>query len=119
MASIKNHQASLDGKSKERYLQKWALIDDVDPYTIPKISWSEKEEDYPEITYPDIVNYLVLTPSVYTSDDLKSYKSLEAYNNIMEGWVKEIKVFNTKDNMAVVAARVSIFLKYIRFEKYK
>ena len=109
MASIKSCPASLDGKSKERYLQKLALIDDVDPYTIPKNSWSEKEEDYPEITYPDIVSYLIFTPSVYKSGDLKSYKSLEAYSNFMEGWVKEIKVFNAKDNITVVAARVSIF----------
>ena len=109
MASIRKYSASLEGKSKERYQQKLALIDGVDPYTIPKKDWSEKVDDYPSISYPDIVNYLIFTPSAYTSDDLKSYKSLQAYNNFIEGWVKDIKAFKAKDNIVVVAARVSTF----------
>ena len=62
MASIRKYSASLEGKSKERYQQKLALIDGVDPYTIPKKDWSEKVDDYPSISYPDIVNYLIFTP---------------------------------------------------------
>ena len=109
MASIRKYSASLEGKSKERYQQKLALIDGVDPYTISKKDWSEKVDDYPSISYPDIVNYLIFTPSAYTSDDLKSYKSLQAYNNFIEGWVKDMKAFKAKDNIVVVAARVSTF----------
>ena len=109
MASIRKYSASLEGKSKERYQRKLALIDGVDPYTISKKDWSEKVDDYPSISYPDIVNYLIFTPSAYTSDDLKSYKSLQAYKNFIEGWVKDIKAFKAKDNIVVVAARVSIF----------
>ena len=59
MASIRKYSASLEGKSKERYQQKLALIDGVDPYTIRKKDWSEKVDDYPSISYPDIVNYLI------------------------------------------------------------
>ena len=55
------------------------------------------------------MNYLIFTPSAYTSDDLKSYKSLQAYNNFIEGWLKDIKAFKAMDNIVVVAARVSIF----------
>ena len=85
------------------------VVPGVDPYTIPKKDWSEKVDDYPSILYPDIVNYIIFTPSAYTSDDLKSYKSLQAYNNFIEGWVKDIKAFKAKDNIVVVAARVSTF----------
>ena len=107
MASIRKYSASLEGKSKERYQQKLALIDGVDPYTIPKKDWSEKVDDYPSISYPDIVNYPSLP--VLTLLMTSSHKSLQAYNNFIEGWVKDIKAFKAKDNIVVVAARVSIF----------
>ena len=44
---------------------------------------SEDVKLLPKITYPDFVNYLVFSPSPYTSDDLKSYKGLEAYNQFV------------------------------------
>ena len=50
---------------------------------------STDEKLLPAITYPDIVNYLLLTPSPYTSDNLKSYKGLHAYNQICCGCVRD------------------------------
>ena len=86
MASIKNYLQDLQGKVKERYLQKIELINGLDPYSIKKKDWtSTKVDDYPSVTYPDIVNYLIFSPSPYSSDDLKSYKSLGAYNQFQEG----------------------------------
>ena len=34
----------------------------------------------PDISWADICNYLVNTPSAYTHENLKAYKSLEAFN---------------------------------------
>ena len=61
------------------------------------------------MTYPDIVNYLIFSPSPYSSDDLKCYKSLDVYNQFQEGWVSDVKVKMAKDDIAVVGARVSNF----------
>ena len=36
--------------------------------------------DWPQVEYPNIYNFLIETPSVYTGESLKSYKSLDAYN---------------------------------------
>ena len=108
MASIKNYLQDLQGKVKERYLQKIELINGLDPYSIKKKDWtSTKVDDYLSVTYPDIVNYLIFSPSPYSSDDLKSYKSLDAYNQFQESWVSDVKVRMAKDDTAVVGARVS------------
>ena len=40
----------------------------------------------PEVTYPDIVNYLVYTQSAYTLAELKAYKSLQGYNYFISGF---------------------------------
>ena len=32
------------------------------------------------------------TPSLYTGESLKAYKSLEAYNNYINGWIDDVKV---------------------------
>ena len=54
-------------------------------------------ERLPNLTYPDIVNNLIFTPSPYTAEDLKAYKSLEAYNQFTNGWVSNVlvKEFNS------------------------
>ena len=46
--------------------------------------------EWPDLMYPDIYNYLILTPSLYTHEQLKSYKSLDGYNQYMNGWVSDI-----------------------------
>lgn len=62
----------------------------------------------PPITYIDIVNYLLWTPSVYTKDELKSYKGLEAYNQFINGWVRE-RTSVVCNEYTVVTAKVCKF----------
>ena len=51
----------------------------------------DNKDLFPNITSPDIVNYLVFRPSAITHDQLKAYKSLESYNFFMSGWVRDVK----------------------------
>ena len=46
--------------------------------------------NWPDVTYPDIVNYLVDKQSAYTLKKLKAFKSLESYNYFTSGWVLEM-----------------------------
>ena len=73
---------------KARYLEKLQAIDNKDPYEMD--GWSAEMATWPEVSYPDIVNYLVYTQSMYTLAELKAYKSLEAYNYFVSGWVLDI-----------------------------
>lgn len=96
---------SLTGSSKGRYLEKISLIGGIDPYTIKKSDLTSDVLLLPSISYPDIVNYLVHAPSPYTLDELKAYKSCEAYNYFVSGWVREV---TTKrfDELCLVIAKV-------------
>lgn len=71
-----------------------SIINNVDPYEVPKTEWCQDIEQYPTISFLDVVSYLVLQCSAYTMDEFRAYKSLEAYNQFVFGWVKEIKVMN-------------------------
>ena len=51
-----------------------------DPYSLKNAVFSEDPTQLPAVEYPDIVNYLVLQTSWATKQQMKAYKSLEAYN---------------------------------------
>ena len=53
----------------------------------------------------DIVNYLVFSPSSFSADDIRAYKSHEAYNQVIEGWVRDVK-FMTTSGLKVVKGKV-------------
>lgn len=97
------YQDTLDVISKARYLEKLKLIDNKDPYTIPKREWSTDENGFPNIQYPDIVNYLIYTTSAYTLKDMKPYKSLEAYNQMVCEWVKDVSHVTFGDKCLISA----------------
>ncbi|WAR08982.1 hypothetical protein MAR_018940 [Mya arenaria] len=56
----------------------------------------------PTISYPDIVNYLIFTPSPYSKDDLKAYKGLNCYVQAYCGWVSEVKAAVVGDRHVVI-----------------
>ena len=105
---------SLDSESKERYKAKIACIGFIDPYLDFDpcyASLDDNDEALPAITYPDIVNYLLFSHSAYTSQQLKCYKSLEAFNQVTEGWVRDIQSME-KNDLEVVKGRVSFVINH-------
>jgi len=47
------------------------------------IEWTE----WPDVTFAKVYDYLVLTLSFYTHDQLKAKKSLDGYNFLVNGWL--------------------------------
>ena len=60
-----------------------------DPFTIK--NWKCDESLLPDISWPEIYNYLIEYPSVFSKESLKSYKSLKGYNFFfISGHVQEV-----------------------------
>jgi hypothetical protein len=86
--------------AKRRYVEKLDSISTEmnDPYTFPP-NMIRPADSFPDLQYPDIFNYLVNMPSVYTKDDLKAYKSLDAYKYLLAGWVGNVSIHIIEDRM--------------------
>ena len=85
-----DYYTGLELKTKLRYKEKIDLISNCDPYTIKKDEMMTEIENFPSISYPDIVNYFLFALSPLTKEELKAYKGLESYNQFVSGWVKEV-----------------------------
>lgn len=95
-AKCSEYYYSLDNTAKQRYKVKLELVGAFeDPYYIAykrgivSVDWN----NCPQVEYPDIYRYLIQTPSIHTGESLKAYKSLEAYNLYINGWVEDIAVY--------------------------
>ena len=99
---LSEYAASLESHVKLRYLQKISVVG-VDPVNIPCDQFGP--ECLPPIEQSDLFSYLVLQTSFYTNDQFKNYKSLEAYNQVVSGFVASVqgKVISGK---YVVVAKV-------------
>ena len=58
-----------------------------DPFTIK--NWKCDESLLPDISWPDIYNYLIEYPSVFSKESLKAYELLEGHNFFISGHVQE------------------------------
>jgi hypothetical protein len=85
---LSDYVLSLGSHVKLRYLQKISVVG-VDPFTIPSEQFDP--ECLPSIEQPDVFGYLILQTSYYTKDQFKNYKSLEAYNQVVSGFVASVK----------------------------
>ena len=78
--NVSDNIVKLDPLTRKRYNEKLTVIGGVDPYSIERDDASCTKATFLGITYPDEVNYLVLSSSPYTAENKKLYKSFEAYN---------------------------------------
>ena len=84
----------LEEAAKIRYKEKLAILGGINDLYLTMennldcLEW----QDWPEVQYPDIYNYLITTPSPHTKEEMKAYKSLEGYRQFVDGWVSNVKV---------------------------
>ena len=84
---LSEYAKALEGRVKERYLQKISVIG-VDPASIPTDQFSP--ECLPPVEISDLLSYLVLETSYYTNQQFKAFKSLEAFNQMVSGFVTSV-----------------------------
>ena len=81
------YATALESRVKLRYLKKISVVG-IDPFIIPCEQFNP--ECLPAIEQSDLFGYLVLQTSYYTNDQFKYY-SLEAYNQVVSGFVASVK----------------------------
>lgn len=104
------YYAQLESHAKQRYKEK---LDGIgrqvdDPYTFGTGLKITEAQSLPDIEYPDIYNFLINTPSPYTKEELKAYKSLEGYKYLLAGWVGDVSIHavtgcDNEDKMILMA----------------
>lgn len=105
------YAASLQSNdSIKQYKEKLELIGGIDPYEMTRNEWMDGVDLWPSITSVNIAMYLLITPSLYTGNDLLNYKSMHCCNHFLSGWVREILVKVPKDDVRFVIAKVSLKL---------
>ena len=60
----------------------------ADPYIFSREEWSYDISYWPEVEYLAIYNYLIHIRSPYTKDELKAYKSLEGWVDLLTACVR-------------------------------
>lgn len=80
----------LNAEDRQNYLRKLTLSSGdklPDPFSLE--NWSDDIAFLPSISWRDVTEYLIDTPSVYTKEALKAYKSLDAYDYFVCGHVQD------------------------------
>ncbi|XP_068691131.1 uncharacterized protein [Montipora foliosa] len=97
---LSDYAKKLDGKVRERYLKKiWTI--GIDPALI---EGKDFEPDcLPPVESTDLLCYLVLETSFYTQKQFKAFRSLEAYNQMVSGFVYNVQGHMIASKFVVLA----------------
>ena len=101
---------SLPPDVRKRYQTKTAAIG-CDPYSIVVGDFSKDVTKWPQVGFLDIINYLIDSPSAYTSEQLKKYKSLDAYKFYQDGWIRQI-LHKKIEGIHLIRAKVKL-IKFV------
>ena len=75
-------------------------------YELGLEAWIDDVTLWPPVEFSDVVLYLLQTPGQYTREKLKAYKSLEAYNCFVSGWVGTCYYHEINEEFCVLKAAV-------------
>ena len=85
---ISSYFEGLLEEDKRHYKSKIGLINGNDPFG--KVVGGEPFSGVVPFDSCDLVSYLVLQTSFMTFEQFKARKSLEAYNQFVSGWIKDV-----------------------------
>lgn len=106
---LSSEVSHLIGRHRERYLEKLELAElATDPYLFPTDIFTDliKSASLPAFNPHDLYHYITNGVSPYTGADLKAYKSLDAYQFFVAGWVTESRCYTSSRGMYLVMAKV-------------
>lgn len=105
---VSDYYSSLDYLAQKRYSEKCQIegVTLPDPYGVKDEVWSEDLSLCPDLQFGDIYTYLIETKGQYTRENLKAYKSLEAYNYFYNGHVRTVYCY-AYEKFVIMKAKVN------------
>ena len=104
MLKLGEYVDKLPEDGKRRYREKTSLVG-FDPFALFESQAAAitgaKRWTLPPVDGSDIVSYLVLQTSFVTAKQFKAHKSMEAYNQFVCGWVKDVQSWNAASKCIV------------------
>ena len=97
---LSEYANQLEPKVKKRYLEKISVIG-IDPVLIEGKNF--EPDCLPPVESTDLLFYLVLETSYYTKQQFKAFRSLQAYNQMVSGFIASVQRHVMKDNFVVLA----------------
>ena len=102
-APLSDYAKKLDQRVKKRYEDKIAAIG-IDPVLLEGKHF--EPDCLPPVEATDILSYLVLETSYYMQKQFKAFRSLEAYNQMVSGFIASVVEGHIVANKFVVLAKV-------------
>ena len=97
---LSDYAKKLDGKVRERYVKKISTIG-IDPALIEGKHF--EPDCLPPVESTDLLCYLVLETSFYTQKQFKAFRSLEAYNQMVSGFIYNVQGHMIASKFVVLA----------------
>ena len=97
---LSDYAKKLEPKVKKRYLEKISAIG-IDPVLIEGKNF--QPDCLPPVESTNLLFYLVLETSYYTKQQFKAFRSLQAYNQMVSGFISSVQGHIVKDNFVVLA----------------
>ena len=97
---LSDYAKKLDGKVRERYVKKISRIG-IDPALIEGKHF--EPDCLPPVELTDLLCYLVLETSFYKQKQFKAFRSLEAYNQMVSGFVYNVQGHMIASKFVVLA----------------
>jgi hypothetical protein len=96
---------------EDRYMIKLkVLFDDgemvIDPFKLQSNEWVNDPSRWPAVEFGQIYTYLIESPGIFTRERMKAYKSLEAFNYYISGWVQCVFFHDLKNGKCILKAKV-------------
>ena len=80
-------------------MERLKFIDNIDPKAIEDVNFTYNINCFP-------VSYLVFGASPFSVEDITAYKTLFRYNQLLKGWVVDVKTLVIKSDIKLVKGKV-------------
>ncbi|XP_064479767.1 uncharacterized protein LOC135393203 [Ornithodoros turicata] len=96
------------GSIRSLYADKIEMCNGVDPCELREgVDVRTDVNLLPDVSYEDIVNYLVLATSSVTLEQMKAYTSLESHNYFTSGWVSGLSTTRPAYDRCLILSKVN------------